>query len=86
LLAADSDAGLARAEELNCSLCAEEPENERLWTALFGIHEWTGSALGLVRLRSGRCVYADPPPPTGPKVGRPQRYGHTFACADERTW
>jgi hypothetical protein len=40
----------------------------------------------LVRLRSGRCFYADPPPrPTG-QVGRPRRHGAKFACADERTW
>jgi hypothetical protein len=40
----------------------------------------------LVRLRSGRCFYADPPPPASPKVGRPQRHGQKFACADEPTW
>ena len=40
----------------------------------------------LVRLRSGRCFYADPPPPTGPRVGRPRRHGRQFACDDEATW
>src|SRR5262249_16279135 len=40
----------------------------------------------LVRLRSGRCFYADPPPPTGPTVGRPRRHGRKFACADPATW
>jgi hypothetical protein len=40
----------------------------------------------LVRLRSDRCFYADPPPPTGPKVGRPRQPGQKFACAEERTW
>jgi hypothetical protein len=40
----------------------------------------------LVRLRSGRCFYADPPPRAGPAVGRPRRHGAKFACADERTW
>jgi hypothetical protein len=37
----------ASAEELYYGLCAENPEDERLWTALFRIHERTGSALGL---------------------------------------
>ncbi len=41
----------------------------------------------LVRLRSGRCFYADPPPPApGPKVGRPRQHGQKFACADAGTW
>ena len=28
-------------------LCGEDPQDERLWTALFRIHERTGSVLGL---------------------------------------
>src|SRR3954447_735876 len=40
----------------------------------------------LVRLRSGRCFYADPPPPADGQVGRPRRHGRKFTCADERTW
>jgi hypothetical protein len=40
----------------------------------------------LVRLRSDRCFYADPPPAARPKVGRPGRHGQKFACADERSW
>jgi hypothetical protein len=45
----------------------------------------------VVRLREGRCFYADPPPapvradgrrPTG----RPRRHGARFACADPATW
>ena len=47
LLATEPEAGLARAEELYIGLCAENPEDERLWTALFRIHERAGSALGL---------------------------------------
>jgi hypothetical protein len=47
LLANGPEAGLNRAEELYSGLCAEEPESEQLWTALFRIHERTGSALGL---------------------------------------
>jgi hypothetical protein len=36
----------------------------------------------LVRLRSDRCFYHDPPPrPPGAK-GRPRRHGAKFACAD----
>jgi hypothetical protein len=38
----------------------------------------------VVRLRSGRCFYADPPPYTG--TGRPRRHGRKFACADPATW
>jgi hypothetical protein len=38
----------------------------------------------LVRLRAGRCFYADPtaPPPTG----RPRRHGVKFVCDDPATW
>src|SRR5713101_5244249 len=35
----------------------------------------------LVRLRSDRCFYADPPPAVGAKVGRPRRHGQKFTCA-----
>jgi len=47
LLANGPETGLARAEELYSGLCAEDLEDERLWTALFRIHERTGSSLGL---------------------------------------
>jgi hypothetical protein len=47
LLAMGPESGLRRAEELYSSLCAEQPDDERLWTALFRIHERTGSSLGL---------------------------------------
>jgi hypothetical protein len=40
----------------------------------------------LVRLRSGRCFYADPPSAAGAQRGRPRRHGAKLACADERTW
>src|SRR5215218_7807759 len=40
----------------------------------------------LVRLRSGRCFYADPPSRPDGQVGRPRRHGAKFACDDERTW
>jgi hypothetical protein len=40
----------------------------------------------LVRLRSDRCFYADPPPAVGEKVGRPRRHGQKFTCPEERTW
>jgi hypothetical protein len=39
----------------------------------------------LVRLRSGRCLYADPPPRADGRVGRPRRHGPKFACDDEWT-
>jgi hypothetical protein len=38
----------------------------------------------LVRLRSGRCCYTDPPP--GPTGGRPRRHGSKFVCDDPTTW
>ena len=41
----------------------------------------------LVRLRSGRCFYGDPPAARPrPKGGRPFRHGHKLACADPATW
>jgi hypothetical protein len=40
----------------------------------------------LVRLRSDRCFYADPPPPPPGKIGRPRRHGAKFSCADPATW
>jgi DDE superfamily endonuclease len=39
----------------------------------------------LVRLRSDRCFYADPPPPPPGKTGRPRRHGAKFSCADPTT-
>jgi hypothetical protein len=38
----------------------------------------------LVRLRSGRCFYADPP--SQPRTGRPRCHGAKFACAAPATW
>ena len=41
----------------------------------------------LVRLRSDRCFYADPPPAvSSAKGGRPRRHGDKFAFADPTTW
>lgn len=41
----------------------------------------------LVRLRAGRCFYADPPPAAPSSVGgRPRIHGAKFACADPATW
>ena len=45
----------------------------------------------VVRLREGRCFYADPlplPPRADGKrrTGRPRRHGAKFACADTTTW
>ena len=40
----------------------------------------------LVRLRAGRCFYADPPPAApSPKGGRPRRHGAKLDCADPAT-
>jgi hypothetical protein len=38
----------------------------------------------LIRLRAGRCFYADPTEQR--KTGRPRRHGAKFACADPTTW
>jgi DDE superfamily endonuclease len=55
----------------------------------------TGLGLGLadvpaailVRLRSGRCFYADPPPqPRSVKGGRPRRHGAKLDTRDPSTW
>ena len=41
----------------------------------------------LVRLRSDRCFYADPPPGApSPKGGRPRKHGAKLDCKDPRTW
>jgi hypothetical protein len=40
----------------------------------------------LVRLRSDRCFYADPPPRAPGSTGRPRRHGAKFNCADPATW
>jgi hypothetical protein len=40
----------------------------------------------LVRLRSDRCFYADPPPRPPGAGGRPRRHGTKFAFADPATW
>ncbi len=38
----------------------------------------------LIRLRAGRCFYADPP--TTPTGGRPKRHGAKFVCDTPTTW
>ena len=38
----------------------------------------------LIRLRAGRCFYADPT--SQPPTGRPRRHGAKFACDDPATW
>ena len=41
----------------------------------------------LVRLRSDRCFYADPPPAApSPRGGRPRKHGAKLDCKDPRTW
>jgi hypothetical protein len=40
----------------------------------------------LVRLRSDRCFYADPPPRPPGATGRPRRHGAKFAFANPTTW
>jgi len=41
----------------------------------------------LVRLRSDRCFYADPPPAMpSSKGGRPRKHGTKFACKNPATW
>jgi DDE superfamily endonuclease len=38
----------------------------------------------VVRLRAGRCCYADPT--TQPQLGRRRRHGRKFSCAEPQTW
>jgi hypothetical protein len=40
----------------------------------------------LVRLRSDRCFYADPPPRPPGSTGRPRRHGVKFNLGDPATW
>ncbi|KOT60422.1 MULTISPECIES: NF041680 family putative transposase [Streptomyces] len=40
----------------------------------------------LVRVRSDRSFYADPPPRSTTTAGRPRRHGAKFACPDPATW
>ena len=54
--------------------------------------EWLAREVGdlpvavLVRLRRGRCFYADPPPATpSPQGGRPRHHGAKFVCQDPLT-
>jgi hypothetical protein len=58
-LAAGPPSGLWRAAELYIQLCAKDPEDERLWIALFRVHERAGDVLGLDssvrRLRAALC-------------------------------
>ena len=49
LIASGPESGLSRAEELYSGLCAENPEDEHLWIALFRIYERTGTVMGLDR-------------------------------------
>ena len=47
----------------------------------------TAASAILVRLRSDRCFFADPPPATpSPKGGRPRRHGAKFDCKNPTTW
>ena len=40
----------------------------------------------LVRLRAGRCFYADPSGPSSARTGRPRRHGHKVDTKDPDTW
>jgi hypothetical protein len=40
----------------------------------------------LVRLRSGRCFHADPPPPPSGRTGRPHRHGAKLDTGNPATW
>ena len=46
----------------------------------------TEQVVVLVRLRSDRCFYADPPPRPPGTGGRPRRHGAKFAFTDPTTW
>ena len=59
--------------------CDAGYEPVQLGVALAGL-----DVCALVRLRSGRCFYADPP--QGPTGGRTLRHGAKFVCDDPTTW
>jgi hypothetical protein len=40
----------------------------------------------MVRIRSDRVFYADPPARTDTTIGRPRRHGDRFGCADPASW
>jgi hypothetical protein len=40
----------------------------------------------VVRIRSDRVFYADPPARTDTTIGRPRRHGDRFGCADPASW
>ena len=40
----------------------------------------------LVRLRAGRCFYADPPEAPPGRNGRPRRHGRKMECGDPSAW
>jgi hypothetical protein len=71
---------LARPCRCLCSTVATTPPSSP-WTSP------DAPAAVLVRLRSDRCFYADPPSAArSPRGGRPRRHGAKFACADSTTW
>ncbi len=58
--------------------------NEAVPQRLHGLGTHHMAKYVLVRLRAGRCFYADPT--TQPRTGRPRRHGHKFACDAPATW
>ncbi len=78
------------------ALLAREPDSGVVWLFVFdagydpvqlgqGLEDTVAAVL--VRLRSGRCFYADPVQvEPSSKGGRPRKHGAKFNCADESSW
>jgi hypothetical protein len=79
----------SRSRPLSRSCLLTDPcrgSSSTLATIPFNSREALGKtpAAILVRLRSGRCFYAEPT--TQPHTGRPRRHGHKFVCDAPQTW
>ena len=86
------NASIVAAEQIKALLCHRSPAGPAPLFVFDAGYDpvQLGEALGgataaiLVRLRSGRCFYADPPVYSG--IGRPRRHGRKFTCQDPATW
>jgi hypothetical protein len=86
------NSNLLAAEQITVFLPQLPPDGARPWFVFDAGYDpvQLTQALGqtpvgiLVRLRAGRCFYADPT--AQPRTGRPRRHGHKFACDAPQTW
>jgi hypothetical protein len=86
------NSNLLAAEQINAFLPQLPPDGALPWFVFDAGYDpvQLTQALGqtpvgiLVRLRAGRCFYADPT--AQPRTGRPRRHGQKFACDAPQTW